>query len=458
GPGAGPGAVDGRSDRAGAGAGAGPVLVTGAFGALGGVVARHLVATHGVRHLVLVGRRGAESPGAAELAAALRELGAEVEAVACDVADRDAVAEMLAGRELSGVVHVAGVLDDGVISSLTAGRMDAVLRPKVDAAWHLHELTQDMNLSAFVLFSSAAGVLGAPGQGNYAAANAYLDALAVHRRANGLPAQSLAWGPWDTDAGGMAARLDNADVKRIARSGVEGLSTDEGLALLDTTSTLDIAALMPIRIDLNALATADGELPHLFRGLARRTSRRIVDAGTDAAEALLHRLNGLTPDERDEALLEMVRTHAAAVLGHRGHHAIEPERAFNELGFDSLSAVELRNNLNSATGLRLSATLVFDYPNARVLAAHIAAELAPDEGGADAGEEAVRRILRTIPLSRLRDAGLMDSLLELGGAQEHDPDPADSLADEVSIDVMDAESLITLALEGAGLDDTTREE
>ncbi|MFJ4830592.1 SDR family NAD(P)-dependent oxidoreductase [Streptomyces sp. NPDC088747] len=450
--GAGTGADDGSSDRAGA------VLVTGAFGALGGVVARHLVATHGVRDLVLVGRRGAESPGAAELTAALLELGAEVEAVACDVADRDAVAGMLAGRDLSGVVHVAGVLDDGVISSLTAGRMDAVLRPKADAAWNLHELTQDMNLSAFVLFSSAAGVLGAPGQGNYAAANAYLDALAVHRRANGLPAQSLAWGPWDTDTGGMAARLDNADVKRIARSGVEGLSTDEGLALLDTTSTLDIAALMPIRIDLNALATADGELPHLFRGLARRTSRRIIDAGTDAAEALLHRLNGLTPDERDEALLEMVRTHAAGVLGHRGHHAIEPERAFNELGFDSLSAVELRNNLNSATGLRLSATLVFDYPNARVLAAHIAAELAPDEGGADAGEEAVRRILRTIPLSRLRDAGLMDSLLELGGAQEHAPDPADTLADEVSIDVMDAESLITLALEGAGLDDTTREE
>ncbi|MFE7071405.1 type I polyketide synthase [Streptomyces sp. NPDC057620] len=436
----------------------GAVLVTGAFGALGSLVARHLVVRHGVRRLVLVGRRGVEAPGAGELCAELTGLGAEVEAVACDVSDRDAVAALVAGRVLSGVVHGAGVLDDGVVSSLTPGRVDAVLRPKVDAAWYLHELTRDMGLSAFVLFSSAAGVLGAPGQGNYAAANAYVDALAVHRRANGLPAQSLAWGPWATDSGGMAARLDHADAKRMARSGVEGLSADQGLALFDTVSTLDEAALLPVRLDLKALAAAGGDLPHLFRGLVSRMSRRTVDAGAGSAAALARRLDGVPPDERDEMLLEVVRSHAAAVLGHGDHRAIEPERAFSDLGFDSLSAVELRNSLNSATGLRLSPTLVFDYPNARALAAHIAAELVPDSAGTDAGEDTVRRILRTIPLNRLREAGLMDSLLELAGAQEREPAPAVGPSDELSIDVMDAESLITLALEGAGLDDTTREE
>lgn len=240
--------------------------------------------------------------------------------------------------------------------------------------------------------------------------------------------------------------------------GRKGSPCGQGLALFDTVSTLDDAALLPVRLDLKALAAAGGDLPHLFRGLVGRTSRRTVDAGADSAAALVRRLDGVPPDERDDVLLEVVRSHAAAVLGHGDHRAIEPERAFNELGFDSLSAVELRNSLNSATGLRLSPTLVFDYPNARVLAAHIAAELAPDSAGTDAGEESVRRILRTIPLHRLREAGLLDSLLELAGAQERDPAPADSPSDELSIDVMDAESLITLALEGAGLDDTTREE
>ncbi|MFJ2264746.1 beta-ketoacyl reductase, partial [Streptomyces sp. NPDC087844] len=255
-------------------------------------------------------------------------------------------------------------------------------------------------------------------------------------------------------AGGLAG----SDARRMARSGVEGLSAEQGLALFDAASTLADAALLPVRLDLKALAGAGEHLPHLFRGLVGRTARPAIDTGAGSAAALVRRLDGVPPDERGEMLLEVVRSHAGAVLGHGDYRAIEPERAFSDLGFDSLSAVELRNSLNSVTGLRLSPTLVFDYPNARVLAAHMAAELVPDSAGTDAGEETVRRILRTIPLNRLRESGLMDSLLELANAQERDPAPADGPSDELSIDVMDAESLITLALEGAGLDDTTREE
>ncbi|TYB44902.1 type I polyketide synthase [Actinomadura chibensis] len=435
----------------------GTVLVTGALGALGAVVARHLVAERGVRSLLLTSRRGADAPGAAELRDELSELGASVELAACDMADRDAVAALLEGRSLSGVVHVAGVLDDGVIASLTPERLDGVLRPKVDAAWNLHELTRDMDLAAFVLFSSAAGVLGTPGQGNYAAANTFLDALAVHRRANGLPAQSLAWGPWITGGAGMADGADGSGAQRTARSGVDGMDVEEGLALLDTATALGAPVLVPIHLDLKALAAADGEPHHLFRGLIGRTARRVVDADAGAAEALARRLAGFAPAEREDALLEVVRGHAAAVLGHGGQGAIEPERAFKELGFDSLSAVELRNSLNAVTGLRLPATLVFDYPNARVLAAHIAAEMVPEKDGGDSDEEAVRGLLRAVPLSRLRDAGLLDSLLELAGATGRG-EAADGGAERDSIDAMDAESLISMALDGATLDDTTREE
>ncbi|MBQ0852011.1 SDR family NAD(P)-dependent oxidoreductase [Streptomyces sp. BH-SS-21] len=357
----------------------GAVLVTGAFGALGSLVARHLVVEHGVRRLVLVGRRGAQAPGGPELCAELTGLGAEVEAVACDVSDRDAVAALVAGRVLSGVVHVAGVLDDGVVSSLTPDRVDAVLRPKVDAAWHLHELTRHLDLSAFVLFSSAAGVLGAPGQGNYAAANAYVDALAVHRRASGLPAQSLAWGPWATDAEGMAGGLAGSDVQRMARSGVEGLSADQGLALFDTAVRTPEPLLVPIGLATNELAGAGDELPHILRGLVPGRRRRTAAAGTHEAVALRRRLTALPEGERRPALLETIRAQTAHVLGFTGPQDVDGGRAFRDLGIDSLSAVELRNRLNRATGLRLPATLVFDYPTPLVLSDHLLGEILGSE-------------------------------------------------------------------------------
>ncbi|RNG31900.1 SDR family NAD(P)-dependent oxidoreductase, partial [Streptomyces botrytidirepellens] len=340
------------------------VLITGGTGALGAAVARHLVTRHGVRGLLLTSRRGPEAPGAAGLIEELTALGAEAEVAACDVADRDALATLLDGRSIGGVVHTAGVLDDGVIPSLTPGRVDHVLRPKADAAWHLHELTRDMGVTAFVLFSSVAGVLGAPGQGNYAAANTFLDALAAHRHAHGLPALSLAWGPWAGD--GMADGLD--------QGGLRALAPEEGLALLDAAAGVPEPALVPARFDPAAFDTP----PPLLRGLVRGRSRRAADTAdttASATEALRRRLAALTDDERAAELLGLVRSQAAAVLRLAGAEAVDPERAFRDLGFDSLTAVELRNLLSAATGLRLPATLVFDYPTPGELARHLLEEL-----------------------------------------------------------------------------------
>ncbi|TDQ04392.1 acyl transferase domain-containing protein [Labedaea rhizosphaerae] len=324
----------------------GEVLITGGTGFLGRLVARHLITQRGATKLVITSRRGLDAPGAAELRDELAGLGAEVTVAACDLADRAAAGQLLAQHKITAVVHLAGVLDDGVITSLTADRLSTALRPKVDAVLNLHELTGD--LAAFVLFSSIAGVLGNPGQGNYAAGNAFLDAFAAHRRAEGLAAQSLAWGLWaDTDG------LSDVDIARMNRSGVQALTPEHGLALFDAAETVDAACLLPVHLDLKALRAADPQ--PLFAGLVRRPKK---------AAAAATGLTGLST--RD--LLDLVRGHVADVLGHASTSAVEPDRAFTELGFDSLSAMELRNRLNTATGLRLPSTLVFDHPNARAIA------------------------------------------------------------------------------------------
>ncbi|RSD10704.1 type I polyketide synthase [Amycolatopsis eburnea] len=339
--------------------GDGDVLVTGASGVLGGLVARHLAREHGVRRLVLLSRRGADAPGAEELAADLAAAGTEAVFAACDAADRDRLAEVLAAHRVSAVVHAAGVLDDGVVEALTPERLDAVLRPKAVAARNLDELTGD--LKAFVLFSAAAGTTGGSGQGNYAAANAYLDALAQRRRAAGQPAVSLAWGLW-AEASGMTGHLDDRARDRLGRSGVRPLETAHGLALFDRAVVAGPAALVPITLDAAALRrqAADGTVSPLFRGLFPPVRRTAAAGG--------HALAELT----EEALVELVRTQVAAVLGHASAQAVDPGRAFKDLGFDSLTAVDLRNRLAAATGLRLPATLVFDYPTPAVLAAHLA--------------------------------------------------------------------------------------
>ncbi|MER5968385.1 SDR family NAD(P)-dependent oxidoreductase [Streptomyces sp. NPDC002055] len=361
---------------------AGTVLVTGGTGALGSLVARHLVVEHGIRHLVLTSRRGADAPGAGELQQELTDLGAQVRIAACDAADRTALAAVLADipaeAPLTGVVHTAGVLDDGVVASLTPERLDSVLRPKVDAALNLHDLTRDMDLSAFVLFSSAAGLLGAAGQGNYAAANAFVDGLARHRKAQGLPGQSLAWGLWAQDSGvsrssGMTGHLDEDALRRLTRMGLAPLSTEQGLELFDGACALDEALVAPVMLNTGALRAQVGAsaAPALLRGLVRTPARRKARSVTETGTSLQARLTAVSAAESDRLLLDLVRTHAAAVLGHASAASIEPDRAFREFGVDSLTAVELRNRLSTATGLSLPATLVFDHPNPETLAAFL---------------------------------------------------------------------------------------
>ncbi|MFF9772038.1 type I polyketide synthase, partial [Streptomyces sp. NPDC014636] len=368
----------------------GTVLITGASGVLGGLVARHLAAEHGVRRLVLLSRRGEAAPGAPELAADLAALGAEGVFEVCDVTDREALAGVLAripqDMPLRGVVHAAGALDDGVVDALTPERVDSVLRPKVDAALLLHELTRDLDLSAFVLFSSAAATFGAAGQANYAAANAFLDALAAHRHAQGLPAVSLAWGFW-AERSEMTGHLADTDLARMARGGVVPLSSQEGLALFDAAIAAGEALLVPVRLAGTVLRGGNGPVPPLLRRLVRTTTRRTAAASTTAAGAadgLAGDLAGLPEAEREQVVLDLVRTHVGAVLGYGPGDEVAADRAFRELGFDSLTAVELRNRLNAATGLRLPATLVFDYPTAAGLARHLLTELTA-AGGADGG-------------------------------------------------------------------------
>ncbi|MFE9425688.1 beta-ketoacyl reductase, partial [Kitasatospora sp. NPDC006697] len=354
---------------------AGTVLVTGGTGALGGLVARHLVTAHGVGNIVLTSRRGLGAPGAAELVAELGALGADVSVVACDVADEVAVRGLVEGigERLAVVVHAAGVLDDGTFAGLTAERLARVMRPKVDAVRHLHHATAGLDLAAFVVFSSVAGVVGTAGQAAYAAANAELDALMVQRRAQGLPGLSLAWGQWD--AAGMAGTLGEVDLARMARAGIRAMRPAEALALLDAALQRDEPVLVPARFDLRALAQVD-DLPAIFRALVRAPRRRTASA-IESPTTLAQRLTVLPEAQQRELLDELIRTHAATVLGHGDPQAVEMQRGFLELGFDSLTAVELRNRLQQATGVRLPTTLIFDYPAPAALAGHLHEELRP---------------------------------------------------------------------------------
>ncbi|MCG0290053.1 type I polyketide synthase [Streptomyces sp. PSAA01] len=346
----------------------GTVLITGGTGTLGAATARHLVAQHGVRRLLLISRRGLDAPGATELAAELTGLGARVSIAACDAADRAALAKLLETvpdrHPLTAVVHAAGLLRDATVEALTPDQLDEVLRAKADAAWNLHELTRDAGLSAFVVFSAAAGLLGAAGQGNYAAANAFLDALAAHRHAQGLPATSLAWGYW-AQATGMTGGMTDADRARLARAGMVGLETEQGLALLDIALDSGLPALAPIQLDLATLRRGahTDDLPPLFRSLVRGpTPQAATGAAGPGGAAPAEAFATLSEEDRQQALLKLVRNATATVLGHDTADAVHPAQNFRELGFDSLTAMELRNRLGAATGLRLPATLVFDHP------------------------------------------------------------------------------------------------
>jgi acyl transferase domain-containing protein/acyl carrier protein len=416
------------------------VLITGATGTLGGLTAKHLVEGHGARHLLLVSRSGPEAAGAKELKGELAELGAEVRIAACDVSDRRQLEDLLASipgeHPLGAVIHAAAALDDATVDSLSAERLGPVFAPKADAAWYLHELTAGMELSAFVCFSSAAGALGSPGQGNYAAANSFLDALAQRRRAEGLAASSIAWGHWETESA-LSAKLDQADLARLRRSGIASLSDAQGLALFDQALGAERADSLALGIDAAGLRSmvSAGALPPILSGLVRTPRRRFGASGS-----LAEKLAAMPEADREAHVLELVKAEVAAVLGHDSGAAIEPERAFQELGFDSLAAVELRNRLNATTGLRLAATVVFDYPNSAALAGRIWADAgvgrpgeAESNGGAVEGEfNRLESMLAQIDSGEERDkaAARLRDLLAAIDTEAHE-DLADVTDDEM---------------------------
>lgn len=356
---------------------AGTVLITGGTGVLGTMLARHLVTAHGARNLLLISRKGNATDGAAAVEAELAGLGATVRIEACDAADRASLQRILeripVAHPLTAVIHAAGVLDDAVFAAQTPHHLDAVLGPKIDAAWHLHELTASADLSAFVLFSSAAGVLGSPGQANYAAANAFLDGLAQHRRQRGLPAVSVAWGWW-AQATGMTGHLHERDRARMSREGYIPMASADGLALFDSALRQARSLVMPARFDLAAIrsrSAVDG-LPSMFRGLIHAARRTAGSATAESSNELRHRLAAMDIREREEELVRIIRSNAAAVLGHESSEAVGADQEFKGLGFDSLGAVEFRNRLKAATGLKLPATAVIDHPTARALARYVA--------------------------------------------------------------------------------------
>ncbi|MFJ2444505.1 type I polyketide synthase [Streptomyces sp. NPDC087658] len=377
----------------------GTVLVTGGTGTLGALVARHLATRHGVRSLVLTSRSGEEAPGAAELLADLAAAGAETHLAACDLGDRTAVGALLDrlaadGHRLTGVVHCAGTVDDGVLTSLTPDRLGPVLHAKAHGAHHLHTLTRDHDLSHFVLFSSASATFGAAGQANYCAANAYLDALAEHRAADGLPAVSIAWGLW-AETSGMTAALGDRDRERLRRTGTAALPTARALALFDTALTTGAPTVTAAPLDLPALRARhrDQPVPVLLRELFGAPPRRAAAAvrpdsppGADFAA----RLAALPEEERHAQVLALVLDRTAQVLGHADAAAIDPDQAFKDQGFDSLTAVELRNQLRAATGLAAPVTLIFDHPSPVALADHLLQQAVPAGPGP---EELLRRDL-----------------------------------------------------------------
>ncbi|WP_372456064.1 SDR family NAD(P)-dependent oxidoreductase [Streptomyces buecherae] len=438
----------------------GTVLITGGTGTLGAATARHLVTAHGVRRLLLVSRRGAEAPGADRLVDELTALGARVHVAACDAGDRDALAELLrsvpAEHPLTAVVHAAGLLRDATVQALTPEQVAEVLRAKADAAWHLHELTRDAELSAFVLFSAAAGLLGGAGQGNYAAGNAFLDALAQHRQAHGLPATSLAWGYW-AQATGMTGSMTDADRARVERAGMVALETEQGMALLDIALGSGQPLLAPMPLDLASMRrrarAGDADPPALLRGLVRAAAPQAAAGVPDAsAPALAATLAELTEEDRQQALLDLVRSHVGTVLGHEAGDAVQATQNFRELGFDSLTAVELRNRLSAATGVRLPATLVFDHPTPAAVV-HLLRELLVPEGAAGGATPSgavladLDRVGAALPAAiadreqRARIASRLQELLRAVGGADAADDAGDleSATDEELFDVLDNE-------------------
>jgi acyl transferase domain-containing protein/acyl carrier protein len=429
--------------------GDGTVLVSGGTAGLGALFARHLVTAHGVTSVLLASRRGPSADGVDELIADLESHGASVDVVACDVADRVAVEQLVASvPRLTAVVHAAGVLDDATIESLSIDRIDRVLLPKVHAALHLHDATRDRDLSAFVLFSSAAPLLGGAGQGNYAAANAVLDELARLRHAQGLPAVSLAWGLWDQTMG-MAGAADPATFTRLARVirdrlGLHAMTVQEGLALFDDAIATGEPVVAPVKLDFPGLrATARaGRLHPMLHGLISVAPEATGDVLTKAA--LAKELAVLTDAQRHDYVLGVVRARAATALGHTSPDAVDPESSFQELGFDSLAGIELRNGLAHATGITMPATVVFDHPTPAAIALFLLGQITVQPAAENTlSDDELRNALQTVPIDRIRKAGIADLIAQLAAAVDTDASATDDhAADGATIADMDAAQLI----------------
>ncbi|MEV0558617.1 type I polyketide synthase [Streptomyces sp. NPDC050597] len=437
------------------GFGGGTVLVTGGTGGVGSLVARHLVTEHGVRSLMLASRRGMAADGAPELVGDLAAAGAVVRVVECDVADRAAVADLLADMPpaypLTAVVHAAGALADGTVESLTAESLDRVMRAKAGGAVNLHELTREHNLTAFILFSALAGTLGTGGQANYAAANGFLDGLAARRRASDLVGTSLCWGWWQ-ERSGMTADLAEADLARVRRLGIAEMPTPEALALFDSARAIDKPVLIPARVDVSALRNKTGdEVPLLLRDLVHGSRPRRNRAATTRDSGALG-LARLSAGEAEAAVLDWVREQVAVVLGHPAGAAVDADQAFTQLGFDSLTSVELCNRLASSTGLRLPSTLVFSYPTPRELGDHLLGQLRPAPDTDPAEDAEIRELLRNVPIDRLRSAGLLDLVLACADPPKSHTDgqDPDAATDAEELATMNLEALVDLALDERG--------
>ncbi|MFJ9214472.1 SDR family NAD(P)-dependent oxidoreductase, partial [Streptomyces sp. NPDC102264] len=452
----------------------GTVLITGGTGELGRETARHLVRHHGVRHLVLTSRRGADAPGATELIHELEREGAQcVRVVACDVTRRDDVAQVLGlaekDRPWTAVLHLAGILDDGVLLGQDAERLSRVMAPKVKGAFHLDDLTRDLDLAAFVLFSSAAGTLGTAGQGIYGAANTYLDAFAADRRASGRPLTSLAWGLWHQAGVGMTSHLDAVDLERMRRQGIAPLPFEQGLALLDAALARPADNFVPVKLDLRAARrdTEQGkEAPALFRALIRSRPRRAANPANGAANpaGLREQLLAAPGDQRPELVTEMVLREVVTVLGVSDAGALPPQQVLKELGLDSLMAVELRRRLSAESGVPLPATLAFDYPTPGHIARLILSRMdlpadRPTTGtsGPEDSETLLGWALERLSADRIHSSGLLERLVEL--AQQESPEtpatvpaPAATAEAERSVDDINAELNALLEASGLGLE------
>lgn len=359
----------------------GAVLVTGGLGDLGGRIARSLVTSHGICDLVLTSRRGIESPGADAFVAELAKLGAKATIVGGDIADIDSLRSMMqftVDRPLRGVIHAAGVVDSGVLSSLTPQKCATTFAPKVDGLWNLHQLTKDMDIDLFMMFSSISGIMGLPGLGNYAAANSFMDSLAYLRRAQGLPATSVAFGTWGGD--GMATTLISTTRAHLSQLGLGFLAPEVGLKLFEQAvhqgRALTVAAVLDLQ-RLKAYYEDQGGVPPFLRSMLGQSK---VKKPVDRAVNLRDMLVDAAPEQHGSIMLRLVQETVARALGYTRIDDVDVSRPLLELGIDSLTAVLIRNHLATLTAMALPPNIALLHRDLKSLSKFLLSLLLGDSG------------------------------------------------------------------------------